>query len=229
MRLLLVRHGQTPSNVAGLLDTALPGPGLTALGARQAAAIPDALADRVVDGVAVSTLVRTHLTASPLAERHGYDPVELDGFREVDAGALEMSAEHDDHATYLETVFAWGRGEPGRRMPGGPDGTEFLARYDDAVASVARTGWRTAVVVSHGAAIRAWACARAAGVDLDLLARTPLANTGLVEVEGDPSSGWRLVGLSDGPLGGTALDDLVAEDPTGESVDEEGRRAAADD
>ena len=40
MRLLLVRHGQTPSNVAGLLDTALPGPGLTALGTRQAAAIP---------------------------------------------------------------------------------------------------------------------------------------------------------------------------------------------
>ncbi len=229
MRLLLVRHGQTPSNVAGLLDTALPGPGLTALGARQAAAIPDALADRVVDGVAVSTLTRTHLTAAPLAERHRFDLLELDGFREVDAGDLEMSAAHDDHATYLETVFAWGRGEPGRRMPGGPDGAEFLGRYDDAVASVARTGWRTAVVVSHGAAIRAWACARVDGVDLDLLAWTPLANTGLVEVEGDPSSGWRLVGLSDGPLGGTALADLAADDPTGESVVEEERRAAADD
>lgn len=67
------------------------------------------------------------------------------------------------------------------------------------------------------------------GVDLDLLARTPLANTGLVEVEGDPSSGWRLAGLSDGPLGGAALDDLAAEDPTGESVAEEERRAATDD
>ncbi len=41
--------------------------------------------------------------------------------------------------------------------------------------------------------------------------------------------GWRFVGLSDGPLGGAFLDDLVAEDPTGESVDEEERRAAADD
>ncbi len=28
MRLLLLRHGQTPSNVGGLLDTAYPGPGL---------------------------------------------------------------------------------------------------------------------------------------------------------------------------------------------------------
>jgi probable phosphoglycerate mutase len=83
--------------------------------------------------------------------------------------------------------------------------------------------------VSHGAAIRAWACARAAGVDVDRLAWTPLANTGLVEVEGDPVSGWRFVGVSDGPLGGAFLDDLVAEDPTGESVAEEERRAAADD
>lgn len=229
MRLLLVRHGQTPSNVAGLLDTAFPGPGLTALGARQAAAIPGALADRVVDGVAVSTLVRTHRTAAPLAERHGHDLLELDGLREVDAGDLEMSAYHDDHMRYLETVFAWGRGEPGRRIPGGPDGTEFLDRYDAALAAVAEAGWETAVAVSHGAAIRAWACARVDGVDIDLLAWTPLANTGLVEVEGDPDSGWRLVGLSDGPLGGAALDDLVAEDPTGESVVEEERRAATDD
>ena len=29
MRLVLIRHGQTPSNVCGLLDTAPPGPGLT--------------------------------------------------------------------------------------------------------------------------------------------------------------------------------------------------------
>ncbi len=225
MRLLLVRHGQTPSNVAGLLDTALPGPGLTALGARQAAAIPEALAGRAVDGVAVSTLVRTGLTAAPFVERHGYDPLELDGLREVDAGDLEMSAEHGDHMRYLETVFSWGRGEPGRRMPGGPDGAEFLGRYDDALANVVRTGWETAVVVSHGAAIRAWACARVQGVDVDALAWMPLANTGLVEVEGDPTSGWRLVGLSDGPLGGAFLDDHVAEDPTGESVAEEEARA----
>lgn len=44
MRLLLVRHGETPSNVDRLLDTAVPGPGLTRLGERQAAALPEALA-----------------------------------------------------------------------------------------------------------------------------------------------------------------------------------------
>ena len=53
------------------------------------------------------------------------------------------------------------------------------------------------------------------------MAYTPLANTGLVEVEGDPDAGWRFVGMSDGPLGGHALEDALADDPTGESVAEE--------
>lgn len=65
MRLLLVRHGQTPSNVEFLLDTAVPGPGLTALGERQAAALPEALADEDIEALYVSTLVRTQLTAAP--------------------------------------------------------------------------------------------------------------------------------------------------------------------
>lgn len=221
MRLLLVRHGQTPSNVAGLLDTGHPGPGLTALGARQAAALPDALSERVIDGIAVSTLVRTHQTASPLAEHRQLEPVELDGFREVEAGDLEMSDRHEDHLLYLETVFAWGGGNLTRRMPGGPYGTEFVARFDDAVAKIASRGWRTAVVVSHGAAIRSWASIRAEGVDLQAMAYTPLENTGLVEVEGDPENGWRYVGMSAGPLGGHVLADELADDPTGESVAEE--------
>lgn len=46
MRLLLIRHGQTPSNLKHLLDTAAPGPGLTPLGQDQAAALPQALAGR---------------------------------------------------------------------------------------------------------------------------------------------------------------------------------------
>jgi broad specificity phosphatase PhoE len=57
MRLLLVRHGQTPSNVRSLLDTAVPGPGLTELGERQAAAPPEALAGEDIDALYASTLM----------------------------------------------------------------------------------------------------------------------------------------------------------------------------
>lgn len=67
MRLLLIRYGQTPSNVAGLLDTRIPGPGLTDLGRRQAEALPALLAEEGIGALLVSTMRRTHESAAPLA------------------------------------------------------------------------------------------------------------------------------------------------------------------
>ena len=63
MRLLLIRHGQTPANVRGELDTAHPGPGLTALGFRQAAAIPAALAHEPIDAGMAAAWRRTRRTS----------------------------------------------------------------------------------------------------------------------------------------------------------------------
>ncbi|MEL7976348.1 histidine phosphatase family protein [Isoptericola sp. F-RaC21] len=219
MRLLLLRHGQTPSNVAGLLDTGAPGPGLTPLGEEQAGAVPGALEGRRIDALAASSLVRTSLTVGPLAADRGLRPAVLDGLREIEAGSLEMSSDLADHHTYLETVFAWSRGDRSRRMPGGPDGDAFLARYDDAVAALAADGHDVVLAVSHGAAIRSWCGARVRGLDVEELAHTPLANTGLIEVDGDPASGWRLVDWRREPVGGARLDAVVAHDPTGEPVD----------
>ncbi len=93
MRLLLIRHGQTPSNLKFLLDTAVPGAALTELGERQAAALPEALGDENIDTLYASTLIRTQLTAAPLAGARGLDVVVRDGIREVAAGDLEMRGE----------------------------------------------------------------------------------------------------------------------------------------
>jgi probable phosphoglycerate mutase len=95
MRLLLIRHGQTPANVLGQLDTARPGPGLTELGARQAAEIPDALANERVDALVASTLLRTQLTAAPLAGARGLEVEVRPGLHEIEAGDLE-SRTHPD-------------------------------------------------------------------------------------------------------------------------------------
>ncbi|MGX1273316.1 histidine phosphatase family protein [Streptomyces phaeoluteigriseus] len=192
MRLLLVRHGETPSNLDRLLDTAVPGPGLTALGERQAAALPEALADEDIDVLYVSTLLRTRLTAAPLAAAHGLEAVVRDGIREISAGDLELlPGDSEQGERYLRTVFAWAAGDVGLRMPGGESGTEFLERYDAVVAEAAASGARTAVLVSHGAAIRAWTAARALNVDTRFAAAHPLANTGVVVLDGSPSDGFK--------------------------------------
>ena len=214
MRIVLLRHGQTHSNVEGLLDTAEPGPGLTTRGAGQAVAVPDALTGPGPDAIIVSPLLRTSLTARPLALHHGIDTVTMSGIREVEAGDLEMSAEHEAHQTYLTTIFAWARGNLSQRIPGGPDGTTFLARFDEAIADIASAGWQDVVVVSHGAAIRSWASSRVRGIDVDHVERHALHNTGTIEIEGNLRSGWDLLRCSFQPVGG--LSGAHGEDPTGE-------------
>ena len=137
MRLLLIRHGQTPANVLGQLDTARPGPGLTPLGERQAAMTPRALRERQIAAVFASTLLRTQLTAEPLATDRALDIRVQDGLQEIEAGSLEKRSDRVSVQRYLETVFAWGSGNLGARMPGGPDGSTFFDRFDAAVAAVA--------------------------------------------------------------------------------------------
>ncbi|WP_371663634.1 histidine phosphatase family protein [Streptomyces sp. NBC_00280] len=193
MRLLLIRHGQTPSNVLFLLDTAVPGAGLTELGERQAAALPEALAGEDIDALYASTLIRTQLTAAPLAGARGLDVRVRDGIREVAAGDLEMRGDAESADLYMTTVFAWAAGDTELRMPGGENGAEALGRFDAVVAEAAGDGAGTVAMVSHGAVIRMWAAARADNVDVPFAAEHRLDNTGVVVLEGSPTDGWKAV------------------------------------
>ncbi|MFR9794301.1 histidine phosphatase family protein [Streptomyces sp. MS06] len=192
MRLLLVRHAETRSNVDLLLDTAVPGPGLTALGEQQAAALPAALADEDIGAVYASTLVRTQLTAAPLAAARGLAVRVRDGLREITAGDLEAQpGDSEAGRRYMRTVFGWAAGDTAPRIPGGESGTEVLRRYDAVVAEAAAGGPTTAALVSHGAVIRLWSAARADNVDVPFAAAHRLRNTGVVVLEGTPSDGWK--------------------------------------
>jgi probable phosphoglycerate mutase len=219
MRLLLIRHGQTPANVLGQLDTAAPGPGLTELGARQAAAIPHALRDEPVDAIFASTLVRTQLTANPLADDRDLDVRVLQGLHEIEAGSLESRSDRAAARAYLETAFAWGSGNLDVRMPGGQDGHSFFERFDTDIQMVAEVAG-TAAVFSHGAAIRVWTAGRAHNIPASFAGTNELDNTGVVELSGSPDEGWTLLSWAGIPVGGADLVGAAAEDPTGESLDE---------
>ena len=227
MRLLLVRHGQTPANVLGELDTAVPGPGLTDLGHRQAAALPAALAAEPIGSVVVTDLVRTQLTAAPLATALGLEPTVVGDLREIGAGDLERRSDPEAVRAYLSAVVGWAEGDLDVVVPGAESGREFFARYDRGVAAVvdaARdSGAGTVVIVSHGAAIRCWAASRSTGRDAGFLRTHQLENTGVVTLEGTPDEGWLLVDWHGEPAGGEHLDDELAPDPTGETVDEAAR------
>ena len=190
MRLVLVRHGRTPSNVHRLLDTAYPGAGLDASGLQQAQALVDRLAGVAVDAVYASPLTRTQQTAAPLAASRGLQVEVLDGLREIAAGDQEL---WPLWGAYVGMLGEWAEGDLTARRPGGESGEQFFARFDDAVAHATGSGRGTVVLVSHGAAIRMWVGGRVGGVSLDDVAHRPLGNTAVLTLEGDPATGWTLV------------------------------------
>lgn len=201
MRLLLIRHGQTTSNVDLLLDTAVPGADLTDLGRKQAAAIPGALAAVDIDLVVASDLVRTQQTAQPLAEARGLTPWVRGGIREISAGDLEMRGDEEALIAYHEMVVRWSE-DLDFTVPGGETGAQMLQRYDQVIAeaheAVGDEG--TAVFVSHGSVIRTWSALRMDGVDGEWSATHLLANTALVAARGRPGR-WTLESWGMEPLG----------------------------
>jgi broad specificity phosphatase PhoE len=211
-----MRHGQTHANVTGALDTAHPGADLTDLGVAQAVAASKALADEPLDAIYVSSRVRTHQTAAPTADDRAITPVQLDGLEEIDAGDFEMRNDHDAVAGYIGTVATWLEGNLDQQMPGGETGEEFLARYDAAVQEVVAAGHDSALIVSHGAALRTWTSSRMQPHPDAPPAHQPLHNTALIVLDGDFDSGWTMVSWQGHPVGGDFLEDPTASDPTGD-------------
>ncbi|MGO1173186.1 MAG: histidine phosphatase family protein [Actinomycetaceae bacterium] len=212
MRLILVRHGQTHSNVSHAIDTEAPGADLTELGRRQAEALVPELAREEIESIWVSHLVRTHQTAAPLAEALGLTPVEREGLREIIAGDLEMKNGDDDVRAYLAGIMRWTE-EPDSRLPGAESGREVMARYNGVIDEIVATGQKTALVVSHGAVIVTWAAATVE-VPREFLGRS-ISNTGVVIVEGDPERGWQLVRWESHALGGPEVSDEAHDGPAG--------------
>jgi broad specificity phosphatase PhoE len=216
MRLLLIRHGQTIDNVNGDLGTVIPGPVLTELGQEQARAIPAALADENIEAIYASTMQRTSLTAGPLATQLGIEIQIQNGLREISAGEFEGRSDKEAVHTYMATILSWWQ-DSAARVPGGESGDEFFARFSDAIARAAQERAGTIAVFSHGAALRTWASAISRNIDEAFSRAHDLPNTAMIVLEGSPAEGWTATHWNGDPVGGSALDDPTAADPTGEA------------
>ncbi len=198
MRLILLRHGQSPSNVLHVLDTVVPGPPLTTVGQEQAQRVTDRLADEPVDAVYASTQMRAQMTAAPFAAANGLTVEIRDGLREISAGDLETRGDAEATDTYISTCLGWARGDREKRMPGGESGTEALSRFERVVDEV--LAHRRALIVSHGGVLRLWTGANTSDLSPEFIGANPLSNTGMVVVEGDRTAGWRVLSWDGRPV-----------------------------
>ena len=171
MKIVLVRHGQTPANRLGALDTVRPGLGLTEEGLAQARRLADRWEGEVAAPptlIALSGLHRTRLTAAPLAARYGLTPLVCPGIRELRSGDLD------------------------NRMPGGESGREALARSLETVRRVGLAAREqagedaVAVFVIHGALTRLLATWLSADIDEALVSKHFMSNTGTTTFEWAP-------------------------------------------
>ncbi|MFV0406608.1 MAG: histidine phosphatase family protein [Propioniciclava sp.] len=195
MRLHLIRHGRTRSNVERLLDTAAPGADLDEAGRDQAVSLVERLNGSAITALYASDRVRTQQTAAPLASAHGIEVAILPGLGEILAGAEEMSPEWQG---YIDMLVAWGEGDLTASMESGEDAHAFLTRFDAAIDAIVAAGDAAAAAVSHGAALRTWVTARVRGIEPTKWGPGSLGNTAVLTIDGDPDSGWDLVSWDQG-------------------------------
>ena len=173
-RVVLWRHGRTPSNAEGRFQGQLD-VDLDDVGRAQAAEAAAVLAELGPTRIVSSDLLRAAHTAAALAERTGL-PVETDpGLRELHAGAWQGLLHADIRAGWPEMFAAWRDGED-VAVGGGERRSEVGLRVAAAVRAAAAStpDGGPLVVVSHGGAVRA----------------------GVLELLGLPAGSWpRLGGL----------------------------------
>ncbi|WNG92390.1 histidine phosphatase family protein [Mycobacterium sp. ITM-2016-00318] len=212
MTVTFVRHAESQANADGIIDTKVPGPGLTELGWSQARTVAGQLPAHP-SGIYASTMIRTQQTATPYAARieYGADSAEneakvavgtvpgsdvrvLDGLQEISAGILEGSSEDEGigRLGYALAPIAWSLGLRFVRIPGSEDGNEFDARVDAALKQMETDGSETPVVFSHGATIMFWTMMNVDNPDPLLLLTHQLDNTETVVVEKNDDGSWTL-------------------------------------
>lgn len=191
--LTFVRHAQSEGNASGLIDTAVPGPGITAKGEEQAQEVAEELGDKDFDGIYASSMVRTQQTAAPLAKDLGEQVAVLPGLREVAAGWFEGTSEAAAASTYFLAPMQWLQGYRDARIPGSINGNEFNDDFSTAVQKIYDSGDTNPVAFSHGAAIMLWTQMNVSNANGELMMTHPLPNVGEVVIQGNPITGWTLV------------------------------------
>jgi glucosyl-3-phosphoglycerate phosphatase len=195
VRLVLVRHGETAWNAEGRWQ-GQTGVGLNALGRQQAevTAAHLAAAHPGATLIARSDAQRVAETAAPLEARLDV-PVLVDPrLREIDVGRWSGRTRAEVRAMDPDGYAAYRRGAP-LRIGGGETVAELGDRMLDALGDVVATvGRGTAVVVTHGWALRVAIARLIAGPDAAPVELTRAANCSVTVVDvhagGAALAGW---------------------------------------
>ncbi len=191
--LTFIRHAESQSNAAHVINTDIPGPNLSEEGQGQAEQLAHQLSRNNFDDVYASDMVRTQETAAPLAHALGKRVEILPGLREIEAGKYNNTPAKRADLTYLLAPADWLNGDVKDAVPGSISGQEFNDRFTAAVQKIYDSGSSKPVAFSHAESIMYWTLMNVKNPKDSLATSHPLPNLGRVVITGSPAMGWTLV------------------------------------
>ena len=196
MRLIFVRHGETPWNVT-LQYQGQGNVPLNERGQEQARRAAERLRRFEVAALYSSDIVRAWQTAKIVGAALSRTPVAMPELREIDVGQWEGHTPEELYRRFPDHMAEYKR-DPARTVRiGGESYAQLQARALVALNYLQETHQQgeTIVAVSHGGTIRALLC-HVIGLDLGLFGRMWLDNGSLTEFRLG-RNGWRLMRLND--------------------------------
>ena len=188
----LLRHGQTTANAQEVIQGPRIDAPLSDLGMRQAASLGEALADRPIEVVYSSPLVRARDTAEALVHRHQRRDATAKGqlavqvvpeLYEMDYGSFAGRSYTEIRDEMDQVLDAWKMGFVDQAFPGGESAAlaqhrirPFAQRLREGAAG------REVAVVAHGRINRVL-IATLTGVGLTRLEEFPQSNASITELD----------------------------------------------
>lgn len=153
-RLYFIRHAEVEARYqkvfGGRLDV-----DLSPRGEQQAEALAAWLQGTHFDALYASPMKRVRRTLAPLLARNGYQPVFLDGLREVDFGAWTGFTWEEVHARFGKSPYDWLHELESGGIPGAEPLPAYRQRVAEALETIlARHPGGTVAVACHGGVIR---------------------------------------------------------------------------
>jgi 2,3-bisphosphoglycerate-dependent phosphoglycerate mutase len=195
-KLYLVRHGENLANITKEFSYRAVDYPLTPKGVLQAEQTAEYFADKGVDTIYTSPLLRASQTAEIFARRLAV-PVHLrETLREINVGSLEGASTPENWALYHRISAAWYAGQAEVAFPDGEDLRMVAARFLGCAGEiVAAHPGGSIVVVGHGGVYTACIALLCPEVDLPALLTQPNHNCSITDVEATLTEDGRVQGI----------------------------------
>ena len=179
MNLLMIRHGEIPSNVNNVYAGRSP-EHLTEKGVRQAREVSAKLKEYEVDAIYSSPIQRALQTAQIISETKDMDLRIEEAFREIEMGPWEGMSEADVVKQYPDEWSIWCNRPANLKMEGRETLDELLSRVSAGIRGIKDSG--NVVIVTHVAIIRVLLLWHA-DKSLNLYKTIHIPNAGIFEIK----------------------------------------------